>query len=251
VANTLTRRFGSVTADRLLRGTGVIALLAIPLTLLWPVVAPLTAFLLVTVWVHGPASPFLPAAYEPVLLLFGRVYPPLLIGLLGTLGDLYVEYLDYQLFLGLGAFGPYRTLLKHPLFTRAVALFNRRPFLAVWLFAWSPLPDWMIRMIAPAARYPVRRYLLAMGLGRLPKFWLLAAVGARWQPDRRLVVAVVAGSMVLTAGMFLGRQVLSRLRSSLPAQPSPLTSAGVATASGPLRLATEKPTGRPQCGYCS
>ena len=251
MANPLTRRFGSVTADRLLRGTGVMALLAIPLTLLWPVVAPLTAFLLVTVWVHGPASPFLPAAYEPVLLLFGRVYPPLLIGLLGTLGDLYVEYLDYQLFLGLGAFGPYRTLLKHPLFTRAVALFNRRPFLAVWLFAWSPLPDWMIRMIAPAARYPVRRYLLAMGLGRLPKFWLLAAVGAWWQPDRRLVFTVVAGSILLTAGMFLGRQVCSRLRSSLPAQPPPRSSAGVAPAPAPLQLAIEEPTGRPQCGYCS
>jgi hypothetical protein len=251
VADTLTRRFGSVTADRLLRGTGVVALLAIPLTLLWPVVAPLTAFLLVTVWVHGPASPFLPAAYEPVLLLFGRVYPPLLIGLLGTFGDLYVEYLDYQLFLGLGAFGPYRTLLKHPLFTRAVALFNRSPFLAVWLFAWSPLPDWMIRVIAPAARYPVGRYLLAMGLGRLPKFWLLAALGAWWQPDRRLVLGVVAGSILLTAGMFLGRWAFTRLRSDLPAQSSHRSSSSVAPASGPLRLSTEKSTGRHQCGYCS
>lgn len=251
MASTLTRRLGSVTADRLLRGTGVVALLAIPLTLLWPVVAPLTAFLLVTVWVHGPASPFLPAAYEPVLLLFGRVYPPLLIGLLGTLGDLYVEYLDYQLFLGLGAFGPYRTLLKHPLFTRAVALFNRRPFLAVWLFAWSPLPDWMIRVIAPAARYPVRRYLLAMGLGRLPKFWLLAALGAWWQPDRRLVLGVVAVSILLTAGMFLGRWVCTRLGSSRPENSSVRVLSGTAPMSMPPRLSTEQPTVRSQCGYCS
>ena len=39
----------------------------------------LGSFVLTTLWVHGPWSPLLPAAYEPVLLLFGKLYPPLLI----------------------------------------------------------------------------------------------------------------------------------------------------------------------------
>ncbi|HEY7683080.1 MAG TPA: VTT domain-containing protein [Gemmatimonadales bacterium] len=192
------RRFGSTTADRVLRGTGVVAAIAIPLTLLEPRVAPLTAFLLTTVWVHGPASPFLPCAYEPVLLGFGRLYPPVLIALLGTAGNLYVEYLDYHLFRRLGGFGPYAALQRNPLFAWGVALFRRRPFLLVWLVAWSPLPDWMIRLIAPAAGYSVPRYLLAMGLGRIPRFWFLAAVGAWWQPDSRLVLAIIGGSIAAT-----------------------------------------------------
>lgn len=202
----LRRRFGSPTADRVLRGTGVVAALAIPLALLEPTVAPLTAFMLITVWVHGPASPFLPAAYEPVLIAFGRMYPPLMIALLGTVGDLYVEYLDYHLFRRLGGFGPYAALQRQPLFARALALFRRRPFLTVWFFACSPLPDWMIRLIAPAAGYSIRRYLLAMALGRLPRFWLLAAIGAWWQPDPELVFGIAAGSMAVMLGVILWRR---------------------------------------------
>lgn len=213
------RRFGTATADRVLRGTGVVAALAIPLTLVEPAVAPITAFLLTTVWVHGPASPFLPATYEPVLIAFGRLYPPLMIALLGTVGDLYVEYLDYHLFRKLGGFGPYEALQRQPLFARAVALFRRRPFFTVWFFACSPLPDWMIRLIAPAAGYPVPRYLLAMALGRLPRFWLLAAVGAWWQPDPRLVFGIAAASIVAMLGLLLWRRLSSRAL-----HPAPLTS---------------------------
>lgn len=197
--NILLRRYGTPATDRVLWATGIVGALAVPLTLYAPVIAPFSAFLMITVWVHGPASPFLPAAYEPVLMLFGRLYPPLLIGLVGTAGNLYIEFLDYHLFQQLGAFGPYRKLSVHPLMTRAVALFRRRPFLTVWVFAWSPLPDWMIRVIAPAAGYPIRRYLLAMGLGRLPRFWVLAAVGAWWQPSREVLLAVAAGATCLGA----------------------------------------------------
>jgi membrane protein YqaA with SNARE-associated domain len=201
------RRFGSPAADRVLLGTGIVAGVAIPLTLLEPRVAPLTAFLLTTVWVHGPASPFLPATYEPVLIAFGRLYEPLLIALLGTAGDLYIEYLDYHLFRRLGGFGPYAALQRQPLFARAVAQFRRRPFFTVWFFACSPLPDWMIRLIAPAAGYPMPRYLLAMALGRLPRFWLLAALGAWWQPDPALVFGVAAGSIAVVLGVILWRRL--------------------------------------------
>jgi ribonucleoside-triphosphate reductase len=194
----LTRRYGTPMWDGLLRGTAALAALAAVLALCWKDAALLAAFLMITVWVHGPISPFLPAAYEPTLLFFGRLYPPLLIGVLGTLGNLYVEFLDYCLFRKLGDFGPYRRFQDHPLFARAVRLFARRPFLTVWLFAWSPLPDWMVRLLAPAARYPVGRYLVAMGLGRLPRFWLLAALGSWLLPPPWLLLAVALGSAALT-----------------------------------------------------
>jgi membrane protein YqaA with SNARE-associated domain len=208
--NSCDAAFGTAAVDRVLRGTAVAAGLAIPLTLLEPAVAPLTAFLLTTVWVHGPASPFLPAAYEPVLIAFGRLYPPLLIALLGTAGDLYIEYLDYHLFRCLGGFGPYAALQRHPLFARAVAQFRRRPFLTVWCFAWSPLPDWMIRLIAPAANFPLPRYLLAMALGRLPRFWLLASLGAWWQPDPALLLCIAAASTTVLLGAVLWRRRFQR-----------------------------------------
>jgi ribonucleoside-triphosphate reductase len=197
-SSVLTRPFGTPLWDGIVRGSGAIALLAIPVVLLVPRAAPLAAFALVTIWVHGPMSPFLPAAYEPTLMAFGRLYPPLLIGVVGTLANLYVEFLDYHLFRAMAALGPYRRFQAHPMFARAVRWFDRAPFATTWLFGWSPLPDWMVRMIAPAAGYPVGRYLLALGLGRLPRFWFFAALGAHLRIPGVILFGLAGASAVLT-----------------------------------------------------
>ena len=73
----LTRRYGGPQWDAVVRGSGAVALAAIPLVVAYPSAAALVGFVLVTIWVHGPISPLIPAAYEPVLLLVGRLYPPL------------------------------------------------------------------------------------------------------------------------------------------------------------------------------
>ena len=36
-------------------------------------------FLLLVLICHGPLSPFLPATFEPILLRYGQLHPPLLI----------------------------------------------------------------------------------------------------------------------------------------------------------------------------
>lgn len=208
------RRFGSRMWDGVVRGTGVIALLAIPLALLVDDAGALAALALITIWVHGPMSPLLPAAYEPTLMFFGRLYPPLLIAVIGTLANLYIEFLDYHLFRAMAATRPYRRLTQHALFARATRAFARRPFLTTWVFAWSPMPDWMVRLLAPAAGYPVSRYLLAMALGRLPKFWLLAALGLHFAIPTGVLLGVAVGSAVLTV-------LLLRLRRSTPIAPGP------------------------------
>ena len=51
-----------------------------------------------TLWVHGPVSPFLPAAYEPVLMHYGTLYPPLVVAGIGTVANLVVEALNYVLY---------------------------------------------------------------------------------------------------------------------------------------------------------
>ena len=172
-------RRGTPAWDALIRLTGVIGVLGIPLVLLWPEASGLTAFALASVWVHGPASPLLPATYEPILILFGGLYPPLLLAFIGTAANLLAEYLNYRVYGELLAQRQLDRVTSHPTLRRLVTLFNRRPFFTTWFVAWSPLPDWTVRILAPLARYPIRPWLLAMALGRLPRFWLLASLG-RW-----------------------------------------------------------------------
>ena len=158
----------------------------------------LVGFVLLSLVCHGPLSPFLPAAYEPILLFSGKLYPPLAVALLGAVAATAAEYLNYYLYRALLDCRPMDRLMKSKGARPVTALFARQPFLAIWVCAWSPLPDWAARVLASHSRYPLRRYLAAFVLGRIPKFWLLAAVGAYWMPRGTTVIAIAAGSVLFT-----------------------------------------------------
>ena len=205
----LCRRRGTLQSDVFLRGSAGLALLAIYALLRWPAAGPLVGFFFVTVLLNGPLSPLLPAAYEPVLMVAGRVYAPSLIALVGVAGILAIEYLNYYL---------YRLAILHPhagtvrqsrLVARTLALFERQPFFTVWLCAWSPLPYWAVRVLAPLAGYPVNRYLLATFLGRAPRLWFFAALGTVVPVSTQLLVMATV-TMVAAALGIVARRALAR-----------------------------------------
>ena len=205
----LCRRRGTLQSDVFLRGSAGLALLAIYALLRWPAAGPLVGFVFVTVLLNGPLSPLLPAAYEPVLMVAGRVYAPSLIALVGVAGILAIEYLNYYL---------YRLAILHPhagtvrqsrLVARTLALFERQPFFTVWLCAWSPLPYWAVRVLAPLAGYPVNRYLLATFLGRAPRLWFFAALGTVVPVSTQLLVMATV-TMVAAALGIVARRALAR-----------------------------------------
>jgi uncharacterized membrane protein YdjX (TVP38/TMEM64 family) len=207
VKEALLRKRGTPQWDAVLRGTGVIALLAIYPASRMPEVAALAGFVGVTLLLNGPLSPVLPAAYEPVLITMGRLHAPLLIALLGIAAILYVELLNYHL---------YRAVLLHErmhgfrgnrIVCATLRLFERAPFFCVWLCAWSPLPYWAVRFLAPMSGYPARRYLLATFLGRMPRLWFFAALGPFIPLSTGVLlimtaVAIVGGVLVVSYGRY-------------------------------------------------
>lgn len=191
------KRYGNLTWDAILRCSGALALLAIPVTLYEPQAAALTGFVLITVWINGPLSPLLPATYEPILMLLGRVYPPVLVAALGTGGILGVEYVNYQLYRQVLFTARLRRLHEGRLVRRIVNGFQRAPFLTVWVVSLTPLPYWAVRFLSPLAGYPVERQLLATLLGRFPRLWFFAALGAYWGIDTAGLFAISGISIVL------------------------------------------------------
>jgi uncharacterized membrane protein YdjX (TVP38/TMEM64 family) len=194
----LVKRRGTRAWDAMLRGAGVAALLAIYPTMHSPEVAGMVAFLCITMFLHGPLAPLLPAAHEAVLMVTGRVYSPLLVAIVGIAGTLYMEYINYYV---------YRAALHHPRLegTRqskpvraTVAMFEKAPFFAVWMCSWSPLPYWAVRFLAPLSGYDVRRYLLATFLGRGPRYYAIALFG-KLLPVSNVVLAVVTGVLIAVA----------------------------------------------------
>jgi len=200
-------RHGNLSWDGVVRGTGVLAALAIPGVLLLPAgFGGLVGFVLVTVWVNGPLGIFLPATYEPILMLFGRVYHPLSVSTLGIVGVLYVEYLNYHLYAGLLRLEALRAVRQSRTVRRIVRLFARAPFFTIWLCSWSPLPYWAVRLLGPMVRYPVRRYLTATFLGRFPRLWFFAALGTWWHVDTSVLLLITFGSIAVAAAVYAWRR---------------------------------------------
>ncbi|MFQ5688886.1 MAG: VTT domain-containing protein [Gemmatimonadota bacterium] len=206
----LIRRRGNALWDWVVRGTGVLGLVGIPLVLYAPRTGPLVAFVMTTIWVNGPISPIMPATYEPVLMLFGRVYPPPLIASLGALGILYVEFLTYQMYRKLLGLDQLRQARESRLTHSVVRLFRRAPFFSVWLCALTPLPFWAVQILSPLSGYPVQRHLLATLLGRFPRLWLLAALGLWWQVPASYLIGGAGIASLLAIGIGAGRHWQSR-----------------------------------------
>lgn len=199
----LSRPRGDRLWDIVIRTTGLLGLLGIGLVLLFPPSGPLVGLGIYTMWVTGPLSPFFPVGLEPVLMLFGRLYPPLLVAGLATVAGLYIEFLNYYLYgtlLGLDRARRFRESRTVRFLQR---LFGRAPFFTVWVSAWTPLPFWGARILAALSDYPVGRYLVATALGRFPKLWFFSALGMYWGLNGTLLLGVVVGTTLLATVLWL------------------------------------------------
>jgi ribonucleoside-triphosphate reductase len=177
-----------------LAGSGAAAL---PLLLIAPSLSALFLFLLWSI----PSNSLLPIPYEPGLLYFAQLYPPLWVTAAGLVGAAISCTTDSALV---------EAALRHPrvrraregrVFQWAIRNFKRQPFWTVFLFSMVPLPVYVVRVLAPAAGYPLPRYTAAIVLGRAPGFYLVALVGDALRLPVWLVLAMLA-AMVASALVF-------------------------------------------------
>ena len=190
--------------DRLLRVSGAVALVGILLISFAPTLGELAVLVSLTLFVNGPYSMFLPTAHEPILMVFGRLYPPILVAALATVGTVAAEYVNYRLYVAMLSAPGLRQLPDTPLGRRLSTWFRVQPFLTVVLCALTPIPFWIARIMASLTRYPMHRYLAALALGRFPRQWFYAAVGLLLPLTNRDILLIgLAATLVLAVPIVL------------------------------------------------
>jgi len=136
--------------------------------------------------------------HEPVILYFGKFYAPLTVALVSASGTLLAETLNYSVFRYVSDLKLFQRVREKKTVGKIVRLFNRAPFFAVWIAGLTPIPFYPFRFLVVLARYPLAKYLLAVGLSRTPRFFILALAGhAIPIPDFLLIALFV----VLIAAM--------------------------------------------------
>ena len=209
-ASLLLRRLGNAEWDRVLRATAMIGLMGIPVVSFIPEAGPLMGLVIATMWMRGPASALIPVGLEPVLMLYARVYPALLVAVVATGASAYAEYVSLELFRGVMGLSHMERIRGSVQGSRAMRWFERAPILAIAFTALSPIPDAVTRTIAAVARYPVRRYVVADTIGRFPKIWIAAALGARFHIPAGLLAGTAVGSGLVAACVLLYRKRAGR-----------------------------------------
>ena len=140
-----------------------------------------------------PSNSIAPLPHEPGVLYFADFYRPIWITLAATAGSGIAAFSDYAIVRGALRHEWVARMSRGRWFRWAVGSFMRRPFLTVVLFAFSPLPVSVVRVLAPASNFSIWRYVTAMMVGRFPRFYAFAWLGFLLPiPTWLLVVAVLA-----------------------------------------------------------
>ncbi len=130
--------------------------------------------------------------HEPVLLYFGKFYSPLTVALVDIAGTLLTEALNYSVFKYIIDAKFFQKMRQTKSAAKVVELFNRAPFVALFVAGFTPVPFYPFRFLVVMAHYPIWKYLLAVFLSRTPRFYVLALLGRAIKiPDYLIIVIFI------------------------------------------------------------
>jgi uncharacterized membrane protein YdjX (TVP38/TMEM64 family) len=125
------------------------------------------------------------------------------VALVGAAGTALANLNDYYLLSYFFEFDRVKRIRRRRGYRRAVAWFDRAPFLTLTLFSFVPIPVDVVRLLAISRRYSRVRFTAASFLGRLPRYYILAR-GWQWLGLSNWYILPV---MVAVAALFLFRHL--------------------------------------------
>jgi membrane protein YqaA with SNARE-associated domain len=157
--------------------------------------------------------------HEPVLLYFAKFYSPLTVALVSVAGTVLTEVLNYTVFKYVADFKVFQKMLASRAVQKAVHLFSRAPFAALWVAGFTPIPFYPFRFLVVIARYPLGKYILAVITSRAPRMYLIAlAARAIRVPDS--VILIITGVLIVAANVPILRKLFKRRQPPAGAGPS-------------------------------
>lgn len=197
--------------DLLIRATGLVALLGIPILILFPRLVPLVWLAVLAVPANSPLSPLLPTAFEPLIMEAAKYEKALWVTLVALGVYMYMEYLNWRFYGWVLNWHRFGALRERRWVRHSVAAFARAPFTTVVVFAFTPLPFWVARLLALLHRYPIRRFMAATAVGRLPRLYFYAWLGETLRVPTVILVALIFGTaaIVVAGRLVRGKRVLA------------------------------------------
>lgn len=210
----LGRPHGDRRWDVFLRATALVGLMGIPVLVFVPTATPLVWLAVLSLPANSPLSPVLPTFFEPLIVEAAKWASVWAVTLVASAGYMYMEYLNWHVYAWVLNWDRLAALRARPTVRWGVRLFARSPFWMVVIFAFTPLPFWAGRSLAILHRYPLRRFLLATAVGRVPRWAFYAWFGDRVNVPTWILagVIVVPAAVLITGRLLRGESLTDELR---------------------------------------
>lgn len=204
----LADQYDSMTPKTYVFGAAMLLLgaVGIYMVLARPLLHPLLTIFFYSVPANCAVSLF---PHEPVLILYGKTVNLWSLSLAATLGTILATFVDYKFFSPLLNLKITASRYRdRALYQRARDWFHKRPFLTLAVVGFSPIPFAPFKFLAYSSKYSCRRYLLAVALGRFPRYYLLGLLGFAFQIPNWIVF----GSFAILLIALYHRKFLALLR---------------------------------------
>jgi membrane protein YqaA with SNARE-associated domain len=146
--------------------------------------------------------------HEPIIFYYSKYFSPFSVTLAALLGTLFAEYLNYMLVTMFLKIPKVDELRKHKTFEKATHYFLKLPFVSLVIAAITPVPFYPFRVIAPASEYPLKKYLLALIVGRTPRFYILAYFGFAVPLPNEIIIGLFIFLFAISVVYWLKRKGL-------------------------------------------
>ena len=153
------------------------------------------------------ACTLIPLPTPPYVIALGKVYDPIIVGLAGAIGNCIAAFVEYHLLLWIFSKTELQQHVEtNRIFQRFSYYFGRMAFVCLVFTGFTPIPFEPFRFAAILIRYNLPLYLLAVLLGRFPRYYLIALIGDQFQiPTRYLIILLIVSLVIPIIGMLIKR----------------------------------------------
>lgn len=156
------------------------------------------------------ATSFVPLPDFPIILhLAGMgIYPAWLLGLIGGLGTCVAGLIDYVIVTELRRIKRVERLLEHKRYKTMEYYFKKIAFLSIVLSGFLIfIPFDPFKLLAATARYNKYKYILAIFIGRAPRYYLTALLGEQFKIHPAVLGAIFLVLIAIPTFQYLYRKL--------------------------------------------
>lgn len=155
------------------------------------------------------ACTFFPLPTPQVAMDYGQRFNPILAAIVGGIGSCISVLVDYILVTVMFRYEKIARVKKTQTYINVEQLFKRAPFVVLVITAFTPIPLEPVKLLACATRYNRIKFVLAIFVGRTPRYFLLGILQREFLSIPRIYLY---SSIIIVVMIEVIRRLLKRRR---------------------------------------